>query len=134
MGQAPVPLGMKEDRIRFQKAACTCCFKRADEHQLQMSSLHPRRRMDVFNTSQAPGRPMVRTGPCILCREASADTVCLPCGHLLVCFRCSRRYYIEDRMHPDTRCPVCKQTVQHFQRALLQSQTLQAERRSLMRT
>eukprot|EP00913_Durusdinium_trenchii_P025551 g23982.t1 len=111
MGQSPV------------NAACTCCFKRAEEHQVMPGYGYGRRSsrsvvpQSELLATQAP-RTLVRTGPCIVCREASADTVCLPCGHLLVCFKCSRRYYLsEDRMHPDTRCPICKQPVQHFQRA-----------------
>lgn len=62
------------------------------------------------------------TGPCIRCKEEGANTLCIPCGHLLLCFRCSLGYTMPDgTLHPDMRCPVCKQQVLYFQRALPQS-------------
>eukprot|EP00439_Symbiodinium_sp_Y106_P086922 s485_g36.t5 len=116
MGQGPV------------NSACTCCFKRSNEPQFgsfastgtRRSLVVPEMSSDVFSTRSAgPRQPS--TGPCIVCRQAPADTVCIPCGHLLVCFWCSQRYQVaEGVLHPDTRCPICKQNVQHFQQALLQ--------------
>mmetsp|Transcript_28062 Transcript_28062/g.52622 ORF Transcript_28062/g.52622 Transcript_28062/m.52622 type:complete len:132 (+) Transcript_28062:64-459(+) len=121
MGQGPV------------NTACSCCFTRSSEPQF-FSSAPTRRNLvapemspDIFNTRPALPRQMPFTGPCIVCRQVAADTVCLPCGHLLVCFRCSQRYEIaEGVFHPDTRCPMCKQSVQRFQKALLPSQVAEA--------
>merc|ERR1739841_209831 len=72
-----------------------------------------------LSTSNIPG---TNTGACIICREAGCDTVCLPCGHLLICFRCSLRYVLPNgNLDPSVRCPCCKQSVQTFQRVFLQS-------------
>eukprot|EP00931_Biecheleriopsis_adriatica_P097315 TRINITY_DN71080_c0_g1_i1.p1 TRINITY_DN71080_c0_g1~~TRINITY_DN71080_c0_g1_i1.p1 ORF type:complete len:157 (-),score=4.23 TRINITY_DN71080_c0_g1_i1:72-485(-) len=75
---------------------------------------------EVNSMRAAQGLP---AGPCIVCREVGANTICLPCGHLLVCYRCSLRYVLSDGsgLHPDTRCPCCKQSVKSFQRTLLHS-------------
>eukprot|EP00747_Dinoflagellata_sp_TGD_P072680 gnl/TRDRNA2_/TRDRNA2_157582_c0_seq1.p1 gnl/TRDRNA2_/TRDRNA2_157582_c0~~gnl/TRDRNA2_/TRDRNA2_157582_c0_seq1.p1 ORF type:complete len:212 (+),score=8.91 gnl/TRDRNA2_/TRDRNA2_157582_c0_seq1:61-696(+) len=68
----------------------------------------------------------LNTGSCIICNQADANTVCLPCGHLLICYRCSLRYQLPDGsgLHPDVRCPRCKQSVKQFQRILTQAPDL----------
>eukprot|EP00928_Gymnodinium_smaydae_P005561 TRINITY_DN11893_c0_g1_i3.p2 TRINITY_DN11893_c0_g1~~TRINITY_DN11893_c0_g1_i3.p2 ORF type:complete len:206 (-),score=13.59 TRINITY_DN11893_c0_g1_i3:104-721(-) len=79
----------------------------------------------VAPVPQPPGAMGYGTGPCIVCRDNAANTICLPCGHLLVCFRCSLRYSMPDGgLHPDTSCPLCRQSVRSFQRVLLQSPAL----------
>mmetsp|Transcript_38160 Transcript_38160/g.61547 ORF Transcript_38160/g.61547 Transcript_38160/m.61547 type:complete len:172 (-) Transcript_38160:48-563(-) len=129
------------------RAFCTCCVKREDEYQglpqyghssaysmatyssssATKTPLHSQRQLQTTPwASQAPSAPATQglsTGPCIVCREASANTICLPCGHLLVCFSCSLRYAMSDGsgLHPDTRCPRCKQAVRSFQRVFMQS-------------
>mmetsp|Transcript_8897 Transcript_8897/g.19567 ORF Transcript_8897/g.19567 Transcript_8897/m.19567 type:complete len:179 (+) Transcript_8897:117-653(+) len=125
-------------------AVCSCCTKR-DE--LEYQDLPPgggrpidRRQFgerswngsmqngnmqghSASSSGQLAGQQPLGTGPCILCREAPANMVCLPCGHLLVCFRCSLRYVMSDgsSLHPDICCPSCKQHVHNFQRVYLQS-------------
>eukprot|EP00929_Paragymnodinium_shiwhaense_P123183 TRINITY_DN9671_c0_g4_i1.p1 TRINITY_DN9671_c0_g4~~TRINITY_DN9671_c0_g4_i1.p1 ORF type:complete len:174 (+),score=21.08 TRINITY_DN9671_c0_g4_i1:121-642(+) len=65
------------------------------------------------------------TGPCIVCKKVPANSICLPCGHLLVCFGCSLRYQMPNGvLHPDTCCPCCNQQVQSFQRIYMQTQAV----------
>ena len=107
--------------------ACTCCLKREAEFQeLPRVLSDPRAR----HASQAQARHVLgpagpqglATGSCLLCREVAANTMCLPCGHLLICYRCSLRYALPDgSLHPDVRCPNCKVSVKSFQRVLLQT-------------
>mmetsp|Transcript_54154 Transcript_54154/g.86103 ORF Transcript_54154/g.86103 Transcript_54154/m.86103 type:complete len:122 (+) Transcript_54154:59-424(+) len=57
---------------------------------------------------------------CIVCKKAAANTMCLPCGHLLICFQCSLRYVRADAsgLHSNVRCPCCKKEVESFQRVV----------------
>eukprot|EP00930_Biecheleria_cincta_P019006 TRINITY_DN14631_c0_g1_i1.p1 TRINITY_DN14631_c0_g1~~TRINITY_DN14631_c0_g1_i1.p1 ORF type:complete len:197 (+),score=16.07 TRINITY_DN14631_c0_g1_i1:45-593(+) len=126
-----------------QARACTCCVKRdAGEYQ-ELPHLYRNPYMsqssdasastsywasyqasEAAKPDAAPPAPLsLHTGHCIICREAPANTICLPCGHLLVCFRCSLRYARSDGSGtlPETRCPTCKQQVTNFQRVFLQS-------------
>mmetsp|Transcript_46672 Transcript_46672/g.107870 ORF Transcript_46672/g.107870 Transcript_46672/m.107870 type:complete len:133 (+) Transcript_46672:36-434(+) len=109
MGALPAPA----------KAMCTCCVKREMEYQ----GIPPATSSSLSSSRYQAGTPGLSTGPCIVCQQAPANTVCQPCGHLLVCFRCSLRYAMADGSgtHPDTRCPVCKQSVKNFQRVFTQS-------------
>ena len=95
---------------------CTCCLKREVEYQEL-----PR----MIDTQRAP-QPNPTTGlvagVCVVCRDVAANTMCLPCGHLLICYRCSLRYALPDgSLHPDVRCPNCKVAVKSFQRVFLQT-------------
>mmetsp|Transcript_22920 Transcript_22920/g.53643 ORF Transcript_22920/g.53643 Transcript_22920/m.53643 type:complete len:156 (-) Transcript_22920:97-564(-) len=109
-----------------QSALCTCCVKREYEYQGEM----PYRGRPSYSSSNslhsAPSTAQsLSTGPCIVCREGAANTICLPCGHLLICFRCSLRYVLADgSLHPDVRCPCCKQQVSSFQRVFTQTPAL----------
>jgi hypothetical protein len=47
----------------------------------------------------APTAPAVR---CSICYDAKVDTVIVPCGHLCVCFECSKH------LEPPARCPICR--------------------------
>lgn len=44
---------------------------------------------------------------CVLCMDASKDWVCIPCGHLALCGRCSARVKLVSG-----RCPICKQAIE----------------------
>ena len=115
--------------------ACTCCLKREAEFQeLPRVLSDPRARAAHAQPAQArqglqgplsgPAGPAggLATGSCVVCRDVSANTMCLPCGHLLICYRCSLRYALPDgSLHPDVRCPNCKVSVKSFQRVLLQT-------------
>mmetsp|Transcript_65367 Transcript_65367/g.170111 ORF Transcript_65367/g.170111 Transcript_65367/m.170111 type:complete len:141 (+) Transcript_65367:80-502(+) len=66
----------------------------------------------------------LNTGLCIVCKQSSASTACLPCGHILVCYPCSMRYDMPNgAVHPDTRCPCCKTPVQQFHRVFTQARS-----------
>lgn len=120
--------------------ACTCCLKREAEFQeLPRVLSDPRAR----HASQAQARHVLgpagpqglATGSCLLCREVAANTMCLPCGHLLICYRCSLRYALPDgSLHPDVRCPNCKVSVKSFQRVLLQTASTMTRLSEMERT
>ncbi|CAE7454753.1 unnamed protein product [Symbiodinium natans] len=102
--------------------ACTCCLTREAEFQ-ELPRL-PR----MLDAPRAPQQmqpaptPGLATGTCVVCREVAANTMCLPCGHLLICYRCSLRYALPNgSLHPDVRCPTCKVSVKSFQRVFLQT-------------
>ncbi|CAL1160905.1 unnamed protein product [Cladocopium goreaui] len=120
---------------------CTCCLKREQEYQElpryhsmsrgTLQTLQGSRGYAAGSASRAPpaaapeesGGLGLSTGSCILCHEVAANTMCLPCGHLLICFRCSLRYALPDGsgLVPDIRCPTCKKSVQSFQRVFFQT-------------
>eukprot|EP00435_Cladocopium_sp_Y103_P050150 s1097_g15.t1 len=123
---------------------CTCCLKREQEYQ-ELPRYHSIGRgtlqtLQGSRVSYAAGSTSSRataaapppeesnglglsTGSCILCHEVAANTMCLPCGHLLICFRCSLRYALPDGsgLYADIRCPTCKKSVQSFQRVFFQT-------------
>jgi len=115
--------------------ACTCCLKREAEFQELPRVLsdprarhgphasHAQARQGLGPAGPAPAGPAgLATGSCVVCREVAANTMCLPCGHLLICYRCSLRYALPNgSLHPDVRCPNCKVSVKSFQRVLLQT-------------
>mmetsp|Transcript_109337 Transcript_109337/g.189756 ORF Transcript_109337/g.189756 Transcript_109337/m.189756 type:complete len:150 (-) Transcript_109337:193-642(-) len=108
------------------EAMCVCCTKRdfSEYQEGRPRYALPSATASPYSSGDFPAAPLgLSTGPCIICREASANTICLPCGHLLVCFRCSLRYVVNDGsgLIPDVRCPACKQSVQSFQRVFTQS-------------
>lgn len=101
--------GMGDVASKQVETACNCCGSRGQEFQ---------------GTSMQGVSQSLRgsdTGSCIICKQAGANTICLPCGHLLVCFRCSLRYGDGAAVRSDIRCPTCKQPVQSFQRVFTQS-------------
>mmetsp|Transcript_102656 Transcript_102656/g.203793 ORF Transcript_102656/g.203793 Transcript_102656/m.203793 type:complete len:146 (-) Transcript_102656:90-527(-) len=111
------------------KSFCNCCVKR-DEFEYQAPPQHIGGYTAAVASSSRQRQASARTslggldtGPCIVCREAPATTMCQPCGHVLACFKCSLRYSTADGrgVHPDTRCPCCKQKVRSFQRVFTQS-------------
>eukprot|EP00930_Biecheleria_cincta_P090532 TRINITY_DN79927_c0_g1_i1.p1 TRINITY_DN79927_c0_g1~~TRINITY_DN79927_c0_g1_i1.p1 ORF type:complete len:154 (+),score=12.26 TRINITY_DN79927_c0_g1_i1:45-464(+) len=110
-------------------SVCACCTTRRPgygyEQDVPMYLMHPRTSQPL-GYQAAPPVDSHTTGTCIVCRETSANTACLPCGHLLVCFRCSLRYVLADGcgVHPDTRCPCCKESVKSFQRVFLQAPSI----------
>merc|ERR1740130_1437824 len=81
---------------------CTCCIARQDEY--QGYSQHP--------YDMGVG---LNTGPCVVCRDRAADTICLPCGHLIICQVCARGLSKNAAMRR-LKCPCCAQGVMHFQR------------------
>mmetsp|Transcript_14889 Transcript_14889/g.27939 ORF Transcript_14889/g.27939 Transcript_14889/m.27939 type:complete len:149 (+) Transcript_14889:76-522(+) len=101
---------------------CMCCLQREAQFQeLPRLPFDGRKTAseDKLPCSTGPG---LSTGVCLVCREAGANTLCLPCGHLLVCHRCSLRYALPDgSVHPDARCPTCKVSVKSFQRVFFQT-------------
>mmetsp|Transcript_68201 Transcript_68201/g.127303 ORF Transcript_68201/g.127303 Transcript_68201/m.127303 type:complete len:165 (+) Transcript_68201:97-591(+) len=110
-----------------KNAICTCCVKRDYEYQGEQQPYRGRPSYASSGSHSALGSAQsLSTGPCIVCREGAANTICLPCGHLLICFRCSLRYVLADgSLHPDVRCPCCKQQVSSFQRVFTQSPAMQ---------
>mmetsp|Transcript_102614 Transcript_102614/g.203712 ORF Transcript_102614/g.203712 Transcript_102614/m.203712 type:complete len:119 (-) Transcript_102614:72-428(-) len=103
---------------RLCVAVAGCCVKREEEYQ-GLLPRHPSPPSDSDSPGVWRNRSIGQdTGPCIVCREAPADTACQPCGHVLACFGCSQRYVAADgsAIHPDARCPCCRRPVRGFQR------------------
>lgn len=44
---------------------------------------------------------------CLICEEKEIDVVCVPCGHLIMCYQCSNKLTKKE-------CPSCRQKVQTF--------------------
>jgi len=43
-------------------------------------------------------------GYCVICFDTKTNTVCVPCGHMCMCFECSKK--VKDV------CPVCRSNTQ----------------------
>jgi hypothetical protein len=48
-----------------------------------------------------------RETECVVCMDAKADTICLPCKHLVMCSHCSERIN-KNVLEKDRRCPTCR--------------------------
>merc|ERR1711977_650672 len=53
--------------------------------------------------------PDNETTTCVVCMERQSDRRCIPCGHVVLCGSCVRDPRLE------SRCPVCREHVEHVQ-------------------
>ena len=62
------------------------------------------------STSTLPHASIQSVNQCVVCRDARADVVLIPCGHLVVCSACAAQL----RM-----CPVCRVAIRGFVRTFI---------------
>lgn len=67
------------------------------------------------NRESSEDRPIetISLGECIVCCERGADTVIVPCGHTMLCFKCAKRVALQ-QMPPI--CPTCRGPMSFVQR------------------
>jgi len=44
---------------------------------------------------------------CCVCTVRCVDTICLPCGHLCMCWHCATRV-----LNRDKKCPICRKQIE----------------------
>mmetsp|Transcript_161021 Transcript_161021/g.283773 ORF Transcript_161021/g.283773 Transcript_161021/m.283773 type:complete len:110 (-) Transcript_161021:40-369(-) len=103
-------MGNNAASVQSLQAVCTCCTIRDDEYQ---SPAAARRPQSPYVSQYGLG---LNTGPCVVCRDRAANTICLPCGHLIVCQVCARGLSRTSGL----RCAFCGQGVGNFKEVLIQ--------------
>ena len=67
--------------------------------------------LDIFkNCDMSTLTSIEEEEPCIVCLDEKADTMAMPCGHVVVCHECSRRLEQTPNSHV---CVKCRLPVQH---------------------
>jgi len=58
-----------------------------------------------------PAEPSIRFPICVICFQQAVDTVCVPCGHAVMCIKCASK--LESRKKTKSaahtaKCPICR--------------------------
>ena len=69
---------------------------------------------DDSPSTSDPAEILTEDNTCALCEEKRASVLCSPCGHLMGCVTCTRRYI---STAPQRICPTCRTAVSVFQYA-----------------
>ncbi|KAL0477768.1 ELC-like protein [Acrasis kona] len=75
-------------------------------YQTQNSTVTQPQNPTRTNPSAPPSTEPTEAPTCVICLDASRTHACLPCGHRVLCERCSR-------LLRDNKCPVCRETVEY---------------------
>jgi len=99
--------------------AVPCCVARERDD----PCMPPAYSMEAYRQSHAPDFGL-DTGLCVVCLSRPADSMCLPCGHLMICQGCAhileQDCFARSRSSPPLRCPCCRQAVFEFKQVLVQ--------------
>lgn len=93
---------------------------RTGSHNLQSASTaHSFECDQIYDNQEVDAVSQSRKDPtadhCVVCYSAEKDTVCIPCRHLCICFKCAEIIkHLPADSNQRNRCPMCRTMAAEF--------------------